>query len=232
MAKSVSPAARTDEPGQSTVAPLTAIRGRAQKVSNLWIFDSPKNNRRVTVSGDVAFLHLILLEGDADVVGYDFIDDPFKITSNSSKGYVRLRHLDRKDTWLTLGRHRPRDSAGASAGQDEDSLESKAKEAGVTLIHRTELELSDRATLIDNWITLCAIMTRARSYPSHIERDRFLSCMTKHGSPRVVDLLAEPGIDPAMMLAVIAKALQSGRYVADLDRATFGLHTHIRRGLQ
>jgi hypothetical protein len=229
MVRGVSSAAHTDGPRQSTVAPLTAIRNRAQKVSNLWIFDSPKNNRRLTVSGDVAFLHLVLLEGDPNVSGYDLIDDPFRITSNSQQGYVRLRLKDGSQAWLTLGRHRTRDTSNDDQACRDSVLQAKASNAGVALIHRTELDLAGRDVLIDNWLTLCAIMTRARSYACHVETERFLSCFARYDAPSISSMLAMPEIDPGVMLAVVAKALQSGRYSADLDRQLFGPHTHISR---
>jgi hypothetical protein len=229
MAKAASSAVHTDGLGQSTVAPLTAIRKRAQKVSNLWIFDSPKNNRRLTISGDVAFLHLVLLEGDSTVEGYDFIDDPFRITSNSQHGYVRVRLADGTQEWLTLGRQRARDSVNSDSACRESELQALARNAGVVLTHRTELDLAGKDLLIDNWLMLCAIMTRARSYPSHIETERFLSCFARHNTPSVSTMLAVPGTDRGIMLAVVAKALQSGRYGGELDRRLFGPHTCIER---
>ena len=54
--------------------PLSAIRKRSTKVSNLWIFESPKNDRRLTISGDVPFMHVVLLESDVEVIGYEFVD--------------------------------------------------------------------------------------------------------------------------------------------------------------
>jgi hypothetical protein len=229
MVQGVSSAAHANGPGQNTVAPLTAIRKRAQKVSNLWLFESPKNGRRLTVSGDVGFLHLVLLEGDPGVDGYDLIDDPFRITSNSPHGYVRLRHRDGTQAWLTFGRQRARGSSEDEPDARDDSLRARATEAGVPLLHRTDVDLHGREHLIDNWLTLCAIMTRARSYPCHIETERFLSCFVRHDSPTVASMLAMHGIDHGVMLAVIAKALQSGRYAADLERQLFGPHTQIKR---
>lgn len=232
MLRGISSATHACGTGQSTVAPLTAIRKRAQKVSNLWIFDSPKNNRRLTVSGDVAFLHLVLLESDCDVLGYDLIDDPFRITSNSQHGYVRLRLKDGSQAWLTFGRQRTRDSASDDPASRDSTLQVKANDAGATLIHRTDLDLAGREVFIDNWLMLCAVMTRARLHPCHVETERFLSCFARQEAPTVSSMLAIPEVDPGVMLAVIAKALQSGRYGADLDRRLFGTSTQIRRVAQ
>lgn len=229
MVRGISSATHACGTGQSTVAPLTAIRKRAQKVSNLWIFDSPKNNRRLTISGDVAFLHLVLLEGDSNVLGYDLIDDPFRITSNSQHGYVRLLLKDGSQAWLTFGRRRTRESASDDPGPRDSTLQVKANDAGATLIHRTDLELAGREIFIDNWLTLCAVMTRARPHPCHLETEGFLSCFARHDAPSVSSMLAIPEVDPGVMLAVIAKALQSGLYGGDLERSLFGTSTQIRR---
>jgi hypothetical protein len=46
---------------------------------------------------------------------------------------------------------------------------------------------------------------------------------------RVSDVLATPGVDPAIMLAVVAKALQDGRVQTDLCRHLFGMHSQLVR---
>lgn len=51
------------------LTPLSAIRSSSRKLSNIWIYNSPKNDLRLTVKGDVPFMHLILLEGDSTIVG-------------------------------------------------------------------------------------------------------------------------------------------------------------------
>ena len=209
------------------VTPLSAIRNRGAKVSNLWIFDSPKNNRRLTISGDVPFMHLVLLEGDTSVTGYDLVDDPFNITSDNKTGYVRVRERNAGEHWLVIGR-----SANKGAGKDDyaavsEALRDKAQAAGVEVHRRSELELAGKDVLLDNWLTLCAIMTRARSYPSYLETERFLAALSRHGSLRVCDVLSMPGVDPAIMLAVVAKALQNARVQTDLSRHLFGMHSQL-----
>jgi len=229
MVQSVSTLATNRGYGQEDVTPLSAIRKRASKVSNLWIFDSPKNNRRLTVSGDVPFMHLVLLEGDITVAGYDLVDDPFKVTSDSRAGYVRVRNRDGGEHWLVIGRQgRKRTSASDDAAMPQE-LQEKARAAGVTVHRRSELELVGKDILLDNWLVLCAIMTRARSYPSYVETERFLAALTRHGSLRVADVLATPDVDPAIMLAVVAKALQDARVHTDLNRHYFGMNSQLTR---
>lgn len=229
MVQSVSNLATDHGRGQEEVTPLSAIRKRASKVSNLWIFDSPKNSKRLTVSGDVPFMHLVLLEGDSSIVGYDLVDDPFNVSSDSQTGYVRVRNRDGSEHWLVIRRNgRKRVSASAYACVPE-ALSEKAQAAGVEVHRRSELELVGKDILLDNWLTLCAIMTRARSYPFYLETERFLAALARHGSLQVSDVLAIPGVDPAIMLAVVAKALQDGRVQTDLARTLFGMHSQLVR---
>lgn len=229
MVQSVANLATNRGHGQEEVTPLSAIRKRAAKVSNLWIFDSPKNNRRLTVSGDVPFMHLVLLEGDVGVAHYDLVDDPFNITSDSQTGYVRVRGRNGGEHWLIIGRSAQKRAREGGYAAVPEPLREKAKAAGVEVHRHSELELVGKDILLDNWLTLCAIMTRARSYPSYLETERLLAALGRHGSLRVSDVLATPGVDPAIMLAVVAKALQDGRVRTDLSRHFFGMHSELVR---
>lgn len=176
------------------IAPLTAIRQRGSKVSNLWIFQSPKNNRRFTVATDVAFMHLILLEGDTSVVGYEVVGDPFLLSPGASDpnnaGYVRVRRAASGDLWLLLRRAHKGDRAGAKV-RNHLELGERAKAAGASLEVRTELDLIGKEVLVDNWLTLCALITRAHAWPSHHEPSILSSYLSLHGSVRVSTLLAE-----------------------------------------
>ncbi len=216
---------------QANPTPLSAIRKRGQKVSNLWIFDSPKNDRRLTVSGDVPFMHLVLLEGDTTVVGYDLVDDPFNISSAGDSGYVRVRLRDGGQHWLLIGRGgRTKPKQGkAEKPFIPEQLHEKAAAAGVQLFRRTELELTGQEILFDNWLTLCAIMTRARACPAYLETQLLLAALDRHESLRVCDVLGLGSADPAIMLAVVAKALQSGIVQTDLSRRLFGMHSQLKR---
>jgi hypothetical protein len=83
--------------------------------------------------------------------------------------------------------------------------------------------------LLDNWITLCAIITRAKSHASYHEQEKLLAMLGRHDCVRVRDVLAIPEVDPAIMLAVVAKALQQGMIQTDLNSRLFGLHSQISR---
>ena len=209
--------------------PLSAIRKRKQKVSNLWIFDSPKNNRRLTVSGDVPFMHLVLLEGDITVARYDLIDDPFNVSSDSAAGYVRVRRGDGGEHWLVIGRQGRNSPTNENRAAISQTLQEKADAAGIKVLVLNELELAGKDVLVDNWLTLCAIMNRAKAYPSYLETEQFLALFARHGTLRVHDILGIEGVDPAIMLAVIAKALQDGLIQTELSCRLFGLQSQLDR---
>ncbi|MCD2516731.1 hypothetical protein LQ564_10470 [Massilia sp. G4R7] len=214
---------------QAEPTPLSAIRKRGQKVSNLWIFESPKNERRLTVSGDVPFMHLVLLEGDTAVAGYDLVDDPFSISSSGDNGYVRVRLRDGGRYWLLIGRGTRTKPGRAEKAVIPEELEEQAAAAGVQVYRRTEVELIGQEILFDNWLTLCAIMTRARSCPSYLETQLLLAALDRHDSLRVCDVLGLGKADPAVVLAVVAKALQNGIVQTDLSRRLFGMHSQLKR---
>lgn len=227
MRRKVTPSDR----GNEELTPLTAIRSKSRKLSNIWIFHSPKNERRLTVRGDVPFMHLILLEGDSAIAGYDIVGDPFHLEppnlTNASEGFIRLHYRSGAQEWLKLGRNKDR-SERTESDNRVDELLIKAHTAGVAVQTRTEAELLGKEVLFDNWMTLCSLMTRARWFPAYTETELFCSYLDCHTHVRAGTLLKLPGVDPAIMLAVIAKALQQGRVQAELSRSLFGMDSDLK----
>jgi len=171
-------------------------------------------------------MHLVLLEGDTAVAGYDLVDDPFKVTSSSDGGYVRVRSRDGSQHWLLIGR-----SARKKSDQPaiSEQVYEKAAASRVQVYRRTELELIGQEILVDNWLTLCAIMTRARSCPSYLETELLLAALGRHEYLRVCDVIGLGNAAPAIMLAVVAKALQSGIVQSELSKRLFGMHSQLKR---
>lgn len=214
-------------------SPLTAIRHRANKVANLWIFDSPKNRCRLTVVGDVPFMHLILLEGNPQVCGYQLVGDPFELLGGprnvSSPGYIRVVNSDGPDTWLRIKRSSGREGSSSTENSDRDRLRAGATAARATYAEYSELELRGREIEFENWLILCACMTRVRGNPDYAELTAFVESLESNAGVSVRTLLAVPGVDQATMLAVIAAALQQGTASTELRRSPFGLDSLIQR---
>jgi len=128
-----------------------------------------------------------------------------------------------------VGRHGGKAAGKAAGAAIPEEIHQKAASAGVQVHRRSELDLSGKEVLFDNWLTLCAIMTRARSYPAYRETEQLLAVLDRHDELRVSDVLALPEVDPAIMLAVVAKALQIGSVQTELTRHRFGVHSQLKR---
>lgn len=205
-----------------------ALKQRRNHKSNIWFFDSPKNNRRFVITGDVAFMHFVLLEGDTTVERYDPSPEPVYA---SIDGEVRKTELDAhiyfKDgsvQWCEFKRHG--DAGPSRKGRSRPQLSAQAQAAaaaGVPYCVRSDLDLQGKEILFDNWLTLCASLTRCRNQPLYKENDIFAQRLRLHREIRFGTLLEVPGIDPAYMLAVTASSLQRGIVETDLERSLFGL---------
>lgn len=213
-------------------SPRTAIRRRASKVANLWIFDSPKNSCRLTVVGDVPFMHLVLLEGRPQVLRYQLIGDPFNVMGATRDsllpGYVRVENADSPEMWLHIKRSAIREGRALAGKQAGEAVRAAALAAGATYAEYTEIDLQGRETEFENWLILCACITRAKGHPDYIERATFAEAFVTNRTVSVRTLLAASEVDPAIMLAVIAKSLQQGLAITELQRSVFGLDSLIQ----
>lgn len=219
---------------QRHVSVTSALKARKNFVSNIWVMDSPKNNKRFIVEGDVAFMHLILLEGDTSVLRYDA--DPLPVTAVVD-GESRRTKLDaivyfeegRMEWWEfkrspdagpgRRGRARPQLSAQAQA----------AAAAGVPYRVLTEHELQNKQVLFENWLLLCAAITRARHHSTFREAKILDVRLATHGALTLAALLQDGECDPALMLALIAKLLQQGLLQTDLETRLFGMDSMLKR---
>lgn len=214
-------------------SPRTAIRLRASKVANLWIFDSPKNDCRLTVVGDVPFMHLMLLEGRPQVLRYQLVGDPFDVMGATRDallpGFVRVESVDKPDMWLRIRRSGAREGSAGAATQAGEAVRDAALAAGATYAEYTEIDLRGREIEFENWLILCACMTRAKGHPDYIERAIFAETLQANRTVSARTLLAASDVDPAIMLAVIATSLQQGLAITELQRCVFGLDSLIQR---
>lgn len=209
---------------------LPAIKERGRHKSNIWIFDSPKNNRRFIIKGDVAFIYSVLLEGDITVQSY--VPEPPPVLA-SIDGEVRQTQLD-AEIHLTNGAiewwefKRLRDTGPGRTGRSKPQLSAQAQAASVAGVkYRVQSEegLRGKEILFDNWLMLCAAITRCKYQTMPREEEAFLRQMNLHGAVRFGTLLNEGGLDPAYVTATVATLLQRGVIEADLEKSFFGLET-------
>jgi hypothetical protein len=218
------------------VSVFSALKQRRRHQSNIWFFDSPKNNRRFTITGDVAFMHFVLLEGDVSVESYDPAPEPVRA---SIDGEVRETELDAhvrfKGGQIEWWEFKRREDSGPSKerrSRPELSAQAQAAAAaGVRYQVRTDLDLQHKEVLFDNWLTLCAGITRCRNQPIYREADLFTARLALQKSISFGSLMDIPGIDHAHMLAVVAVALQNGTVQADLEKSLFGRESTLTRRL-
>jgi len=212
-----------------------AIRARARHQSNIWVFDSPKIGRRFATAGDVAFMHIVLLEGNVDVVAYEPTPqsvtgivggEPYETTLDAIVFFE-----DGREEWWEFKRA---SQAGPSrTGRSRKQLEAQseaASSAGKTYRILTEMELAGKEILFDNWLHLCAAITRVRGRPRYREAELLYARMQHGQNCRLDELMKCDGIDPALMLGSIAGMLAKGILKADLAVSLFGRSSMLAWG--
>ncbi|HYD62090.1 MAG TPA: hypothetical protein VEC35_17125 [Noviherbaspirillum sp.] len=210
------------------------IKARQGHLSNLWVFDSPKINRRFTVHGDVNFMHLVLLEGDVNVVSYDPAPQPVFADIENDKVQTFLDAIvyfrDGHEEWWEF--KRAADAGPTRRGRAKRQLSAQAQAAGAAgkkYVIKTERDLEGRSYEFDNWLHLCAMITRARGIAHFKESELLRQRLCAHDYANVGMLLQEPNIDSGLMLSAIASALQQGHAYAELQCELLGTHTTLRR---
>ncbi|PIL42047.1 hypothetical protein CR105_26345 [Massilia eurypsychrophila] len=217
------------------VAVFPVLKRQRQHQSNIWFFDSPKNNERLTIATDLAFMHLVLLEGDTSVLKYVPVSSAevahFESREHQPKVGAQVYRSDGTTEWwnfkrLQLASGRPKRDQVIG----DPDIESAARASGASYHVKTDQDLADKEILFDNWLTLCAAITRCRTVFLGREADIFAQRMALQRAVTLENLLTIPGIDVACMLAVVARALQREAIRANLKAQIFGRATLLSAG--
>jgi len=167
------------------VSVTPAIRNRKSHLSNIWVFDSPKNNCRFIVEGDVAFMHFVLMEGDLSISRYD--PDPVPVTATidgetrQTKLDATVYFVDGHQEWWEF--KRSVDSGSDRTGRARQQLNAQAQaasHAGIIYKIKTGLDLQGNEIYFDNWLMLCAAITRARNQSMYFEARTLESRLSDH----------------------------------------------------
>lgn len=210
------------------VKSFSKVTKKKNPLANLWFFDSPKNDTRLSLTTDPLFMHVVLLEGDVNVTGYTVNDGA--VDRNALSPSLRIYHQDRHvEWWLVQWSNSGRGAKAEAAAQRHAAMSESAKATGATFHIKTEKDLRGKEILFDNWLNLCAAMTRCRSMSTALEAVALKDAFVAEVSLRYADLVALPNVDPAHMLALVAHALQSGSLRADLENELFGPQTVLTR---
>lgn len=209
---------------------IPAIGPRRSPKTNIWFFDSPKNDRRLEILGDVAFMHAVILEGDLTALAYEINPpileavDAHRPSQSSSNILVKFR--SEGESWSELWICRRQFQ---STGEKKD-FESKifslyqqvATSVEAKLQVRSEIDLRGKDVLFDNWANLCACITRTRGISCLHEMTLLNKLLQRHHTIQFGSLFDFPDIDPALMNAAVALSLQKGVVQAELHRQLFG----------
>jgi hypothetical protein len=196
--------------------------------TNIWVFDSPKNGERFIIDSDHAFMHCLLLEGDVTVKTYKYGAMPILAIGSSGaikkleRNAVVSYHDGRQAWWIFRRSKRDQSDAENKFNEIVNIQSSAARHEGVELEIRTEKHLKKYEILADNWLHLCAAMTRTRTITAVDETDYVVRQLNGFGVCTLGSLLDCDEMDPALVLSTIARLLQSGTVVAELDRERLG----------
>jgi hypothetical protein len=206
-----------------------AVKRHRQSATNIWFFDSPKNGQRHTIHGDMAFMHCVLLEGTLSVQRYEPHPSPVTVLDGTVEVEVTAATyahcVDGHSDWWDLA-HVSRRTGAGDASTRLGAL--AAAQRGMPYRCRTAPELRKQAVLFDNWLNLCAAISRCRTMLLHREMEKVLAATAQEPTTTVGALLADAD-DPACMLAAIALSLQRGLAMTDLERRLFGSASILSR---
>ncbi|GJI93640.1 hypothetical protein RugamoR57_03580 [Duganella caerulea] len=213
------------------VKTFSAVNNRKNPLTNLWFFDSPKTEKRLSIATDPLFMHVVLLEGDQSVIGYAVKDANAAGHEDDLLPSLRVYYQDKRVQWWDVkwSDRAGRSDDAAALSKRHRAMEESAYASGATFHVKTEKDLRGNEILFDNWLNLCASITRCRSVSIAREAVAIKNAFLSAASLRYADLVALPETDPAHIFALVAQALQRGDLRADLENELFGPQTVLRR---
>jgi hypothetical protein len=194
-----------------------AIKKRGRHNSNIWIFHSPKIDRRLVIRGDIAFMHLVLVEGNPQIRSYHH-ESP-TVHAHDGKE-VRQTTYDMRVLFADGHPERWEFKHSRNLEREKAQLAAQAADAqtaGERYRILTERDLQGKGLLFDNWLVLCGAMNRCRRYPLTTVIDLVNKLLAINGALSLGDLMAQPGQDSALVMAAVARGLQRGIYSAPLQ---------------
>lgn len=207
----------TEHEIRDSVADLRDALSGDNVLPNIWGFYSPKNQRLLTLLGDVAFIQAVILEGDSAVISYSVEGD---MTAPEDQAYGRILAAQKYDgeiEWLLCCRYESTTKSKATQFRKNVERErERAAGAGWRFFIRTEKDLMPRMTEFWNWLALCSAMTRARDFNKQKEIYALKSHLADHKSSTFEDAMRIEGVDPALIVAVVANQLATGLLKCDL----------------
>lgn len=207
---------RSGESDQSPINVTSALKDPARKNSNVWFFDSPKNGRRMSILGDLSFIHAVLMEGDLGVVSYKNasaeiieLDNPNAIPF---KAVFLVAFADGSHKWLSFS-----NDDGKDITSNKMCALNSERSVSYQHIVKSQKSFQGCEILFDNWLNLCAMINRCRMMSTFKETDALKQFFRLHSGAMLKDIFSIANLDRAKVLASIAIMLQNGILVADLE---------------
>lgn len=201
---------------------MAAVRFRKKQTANVWIFQSPKNGKRFAIEGDSVFFACILYEADTAVSWY--LPEPVKTTVlHDHKSVVlqydiEVHYVDGHTEWVKLStRSTNSKKTNYKVPSNAHCLSAQNQKEGTFRVIEKE-DLSKNWITFQNWLVLCAAMTRIRYYPQHKEAALQSKELSKKAGISLKELLQLDDCDPGIMLGVIATGLKIGELSCDLTK--------------
>lgn len=205
------------------VASFDIVANRKDRLSNIWFFDSPKNARREVIRHDIAFVHLVLHEGDPNIARYDIESGSGVASGKRESTMARILFRDG-----SVARYKYQWASNKKLTQDSEINESAdADQMPATRVF-TENEFHGREYEFDNWLNLCSYINRMRHY-SYVRELQYIQEQFGRCNAIPFDsLYTTEGFDPAIILGVVARLLQLGYLETDLSSSLFGRASVLR----
>lgn len=200
------------------ISSFKEVNNKARAKNNLWFFDSPKNQARLIIKTDLAFSHLLLAEGNINIANYSLVPETDDGKPSRAGTSAIVQFVDeRRELWRF---HWSKNANTEASSMNHLGLPEKIL---------TERDFKGREVEFDNWLLLCAAITRIRHLPSSHEQLVLLDRLDQHRAITFGSLLKEDGVDPAIMTGLVARALQKGILYTELRNDVFGLHSLLKR---
>lgn len=204
-----------------------SVRELAGSKADIYYFQSPKNHCRFVFCNQLVFYLAILLEAELNVTSY-LPTDPDDLAPGSKSCLSAIRYNGEPLSYFACYEHDARTIAVV------DSL-SDLGEPQADGLHKivTAQFIRDQHVQIENWLTLCASMNRAKDCSCVDESEFIYRELHRSGRTNVETLINGAGIDEARMLAAIGRGLQSGTLICDTatEPFTYGSALALRRGV-
>lgn len=231
MSKGTTVTLATEFEIRESIADIRAALQEGPILPNIWGFYSPKNEKLITLLGDVTFIQAVLLEGDPEVISYS-IQSEIDTDEDHSFGrlLIALKHDGAMD-WLFCCRHESTTKSSSTKFKvilEKERL--RAEKAGGRFCVRTEKDFASRMTEFWNWLALCTAMTRARDFNQENEFATLMSHMNMHKSCTFHGAMGMSKVDPALMVAVAAKQLALGLIKCDMRSQSLNAGTEFWLG--